>query len=292
MLKLAKISLKIPYEAKELLSDFLIGQNASAVSEDLDDNGPLTLSALFPIEFDIEPIMESLYSYIEFINENIIEFEPGDVKVEHIDRSSWEIWKSVLKTVRAGEKVVISPPWERYKCTGDEVSIIINPSMAFGTGHHETTKVCISYIEKMIGKHSTGSLLDVGCGSAVLSIAAVKLGVDEAVAFDIDPIAVKESNENMARNGVGGRIMTYCGPIQCVRGKFDIVVANISVEAILLMKSELKSRLQADGRLILSGIPVMRMEEIESGIINEGFELLDKQVDGEWVGMFLKHAEK
>ena len=150
MLKLAKISLKIPYEAKELLSDFLIGQNASAVSEDLDDHGPLTLSALFPIEFDIEPIMESLYSYIEFINENIVEFEPGDVTVEHIDRSSWEIWKSVLKTVRAGEKVVISPPWERYKCTGDEVSIIINPSMAFGTGHHETTKVCISYIEKMI----------------------------------------------------------------------------------------------------------------------------------------------
>ena len=86
--------------------------------------------------------------------------------------------------------------------------------------------------------------------------------------------------------------MTYCGPIQCVKGKFNIVVANISVEAILLMKSELKSRLQADGRLILSGIPVMRMEEIESGIKNEGFELLDKQVDGDWVGMFLKHAEQ
>ena len=156
--------------------------------------------------------MESLYSYIEFINENIVEFEPGDVKVEHIDRSSWEIWKSVLKTVRAGEKVVISPPWERYKCTGDEVSIIINPSMAFGTGHHETTKVCISYIEKMIGKHRTGSLLDVGCGSAVLSIAAVKLGVDQAVAFDIDPIAVRESNENIARNGVGGQMYDLLRP--------------------------------------------------------------------------------
>ncbi len=290
MLKLSKISLQIPVEAKDLLSDFLLGQNAAAVSEDLDDNGPITLSALFPIEDDLEPIMDSLCSYIDFIRENIVDFEPGEIKVEHIDRSSWEIWKSVLKTVRAGEKVVISPPWEKYDCSEGEISIIINPSMAFGTGHHETTKVCISYIEKMVAEGKVGTILDVGCGSAILSIAAVKLGISEAIAFDIDPVAVKEANENRERNGVKDRIKTYCGPIRCINGSFDIVVANISVEAILLMKSELKTRLKADGRLILSGIPVMRMEEIESGIIKEGFELLDKQVDGEWVGMFLKHS--
>ena len=290
MLKLSKISLQIPDEAKDLLSDFLLGQNAAAVSEDLDDNGPLTLSALFPIEDDLEPIMDCLYSYIDFIRENIVDFEPGEIKVEHIDRSSWEIWKSVLKTVRAGEKVVISPPWEKYDCSEGEISIIINPSLAFGTGHHETTKICISYIEKMIAEGKINTLLDVGCGSAILSIAAVKLGISEAIAFDIDPVAVKEANENRERNGVKERIKTYCGPIQCINGTFDIVVANISVEAILLMKSELKSRLKADGRLILSGIPVMRMEEIVNGIVKEGFELLDKQVDGEWVGMFLKHS--
>ena len=193
MLKLSQISLQIPYEAKDLLSDFLMGQNAAAVSEDLNDNGPLTLSALFPIEDDLEPIMDNLYSYIEFIRENIVDFEPGTIKVEHIDRSSWEIWKSVLKTVRAGENVVISPPWEKYDCSGSEVSIIINPSMAFGTGHHETTKVCISYIENMVAKGSVNSLLDVGCGSAILSIAAVKLGISNAIAFDIDPRCSKRS---------------------------------------------------------------------------------------------------
>jgi len=289
MLKLSKISLEIPYEAKDLLSDFLIGQNASAVSEDLSDNGPVTLSALFPIDFDLEPIMESLHSYIDFIRENIVDFEPGNIKVEHIDRSSWEIWKSVLKTVRAGKNVVISPPWEKYECSEKEVSIIINPSMAFGTGHHETTKVCISYIEEMTEKGNIATLLDVGCGSAILSIAAVKLGVSEVIAFDTDPVAIKEANENKARNNVTDQIKTYCGPIQCVNGTYDVIVANISVEAILLMKSELKSRLGIDGRLILSGIPVMRMDELEKGIICEGFELLDKQIDGEWVGMFLKH---
>lgn len=289
MLKLSKITFEIPYEVKDLLSDFLIGQNATAVSEDINDNGPLVLSALFPIDDDLEPIMENLYSYIDFIKASIFDFKPGEIKVEHIDRSSWEIWKSLLKTVRAGKNVVISPPWEKHECSENEISIIINPSMAFGTGHHETTKVCISYIEKMTEDKSIDSLLDVGCGSAILSIAAAKLGVKEVVAFDTDPVALREVNENKARNSIGGQIKAYCGPIQCVKGTFDIVVANISVEAILLMKSELKSRLKPDGRLILSGIPVMRMEELERGITGEGFELLEKQIDGEWVGMFLKH---
>ena len=281
--------MQIPYEAKDLLSDFLLGQNASAISEDLDDNGPITLSALFPIEYDLEPIMGNLYEFIDFVKENIVDFEPGDIVVEHIDRSSWEIWKSLLKTVRAGNKVVISPPWEKYECKKDEVSIIINPSMAFGTGHHETTKMCISYIEQIAEENNTNSLLDVGCGSAILSIAAFKLGIKEVFALDTDPVAIKEANENKARNGISDQVLTYCGTIQCINNTFDTIVANISVEAILLMKSELKSRLKDDGRMILSGIPVMRMEELEDGIANEGFKLLDKKIDGEWVGMLFKH---
>ena len=281
--------MQIPYEVKDLLSDFLLGQNASAVSEDLDDNGPLTLSALFPIEDDLVPIMENLNNFIDFIKGNIVDFEPGNIKVEHIDRSSWEIWKNLLKTVRAGENVVISPPWEKYECSENEVSIIINPSMAFGTGHHETTKVCISYIEEMTENNKINSLLDVGCGSAILSISAVKLGVKEVIALDTDPVAIKEANQNKARNGITNQIMTYCGTIQCINYTFDTIVANISVEAILTMKSELKSRLNKDGRMILSGIPVMRMEELEKGITNEGFKLLDKHIDGEWVGMLFKH---
>jgi ribosomal protein L11 methyltransferase len=290
MLKLSKISLIVPYEAKDLLSDFLIGQNAEAVSEDLDNSDNVLLSALFSIELDLDPIMENLYDFIGFIKDNFVDFEPGRIKVEHIDKSSWEIWKSVLKTVRAGENVIITPPWEKYKCLENEKLIIINPSMAFGTGHHETTKVCISYIEKMVKNEGINSLLDVGCGSAILSIAAIKLGIKQAVAFDIDPIAIKEANENKSRNSVGDTIRTYCGPIQCVKGIYDIVVANISVEAILMMKSELKSRLNKNGRLILSGIPVMRMEELERGIVDAGFDIIDRQIDGEWVGMFLKHS--
>jgi len=290
MLKLSKISLIVPFEAKDLLSDFLIGQNAESVSEDLNESNNVLLSALFPIELDLEPIMENLYDYIGFIKDNIVDFEPGRVKVEHIDRSSWEIWKNVLKNVRAGKNVIISPPWDKYECIDNEKLIIINPSRAFGTGHHETTKVCISYIEKMVENEEINSLLDVGCGSAILSIAAIKLGIKQAVAFDIDPVAIKEANENKSRNGIGDNIKTYCGPIQCVKDLYDIVVANISVEAILIMKSELKSRLNKNGRLILSGIPVMRMEELERGIVDSGFNIIDRQIDGEWVGMLLKHS--
>lgn len=290
MLKLSKISINIPYEAKDLLSDFLIGQDAEAVAEDLSENGKVLLSALFPIELDLEPIIENLYGYISFLNENFSELNPGPIKVEHIDRSSWEIWKSELKTVRAGKTVVISPPWEKYTCSGREKLIVINPSMAFGTGHHETTKLCISYIEKILENNKFNTILDVGCGSAILSIAAVKLGIENAVTFDIDPIAISEANENRRRNGVGNRILTFCGPIRCVKNKYDIVVANISVEAILMMKSELKSSLNKKGRLILSGIPVMRISELERGIVEAGFDILDKETEGEWCGILLKHA--
>ena len=140
----------------------------------------------------------------------------------------------------------------------------------------------------MCNNNSFNSILDVGCGSAILSIAAVKLGVKNAVCFDIDPVAVKEAGENIERNNVGNEINHFCGLIQAVRGLYELIAANISVEAILLMKNELKSRLAQGGYLILSGIPVMRIEELKDGVINAGFTLFNEKTDGEWAAAVFK----
>ena len=287
MLKLAKISLTVPPEIKDLASDFFLGQEANAVSED-DIKGSFMVSALFPIDTDLEPIISNLNNYMCFLRDNLMDFKIDEVKVEHIDRSSWEVWRNELKRVKAGKKVYITPPWDLSKCDNNGHLIIINPSMAFGTGHHETTKLCIGYIEELMETNSFKSILDVGCGSAILSIAAIKLGVRNAVCFDIDPVAVKEAEENIDRNKLNGEIVGFCGFIQSVRGVFDLIVANISVEAILLMKHELKSRLNHNGYLILSGIPYMRKEELSSGIIDAGFILDRENTDGEWTGMVFK----
>jgi len=287
MLKLAKISLNVPPDIKDLASDFFLGQEAEAVSED-DIKGNFKVSALFPIDTDLEPIIKNLTDYMDFLKNNLRDFNIDEVKVEHIDRSSWEIWKNELKRVKAGKTVYITPPWDLSKCENNEHLIIINPSMAFGTGHHETTKLCIGYIEEISNSKKINSVLDVGCGSAILSIAAIKLGIGKAVCFDIDPVAVKEAGENIERNKVTDEIILFCGLIQCVNGLYDLIVANISVEAILMMKYELRSRLSHDGSLVLSGIPFMRKEELKKGIIDAGFTQIKENTDGEWTGMVFR----
>ena len=287
MLKLAKIALTVPPEIKDLASDFFLGLEAEAVSED-DVKGNFIVSALFPIDADLDPIIQKLTNYMDFLKNNLKDFDIDEIHVEHIDRSSWEIWRNELKRVRASTSILITPPWDLSSCGINEHLIVINPSMAFGTGHHETTKLCIEYIEELTNNNSFNSILDVGCGSAILSIAAVKLGVKNAVCFDIDPVAVKEAGENIERNNVGNEINHFCGLIQAVRGLYELIAANISVEAILLMKNELKSRLAQGGYLILSGIPVMRIEELKDGVINAGFTLFNEKTDGEWAAAVFK----
>lgn len=288
MFKMWKLKTTASNNVKDLISDFLIGLNALGVSEEPIDNEKFNISAIFPIETQLEPVIDKIKKYMEFLENQFNNIYTDGITVEQIDRSSWEIWKSVLKTVKASKKIVISPPWEKYEPKDQETSIVINPSMAFGTGHHETTKLCIQFIEALAEKNKFRSILDAGCGSAILSIAAIKLGFKEAIAFDIDPVAVKEAKENLIRNSVWDQIKIFCGYIESVKNKFHIIVANISVEAILLMKHSLKSKLKKDGFLILSGIPTMRKEETITGIKSVGFSIVQEKVDGEWVALLFR----
>ena len=293
MLKLSKISVNVPPGIKDYLSDFIFSLETTAVSEDGNNANGYTVSALFPIERDLEPIVNDLYEYMNFLNTNISEFEIDKIKIEHIDRSSWEIWKNELKRVRAGRTVLITPPWELNKCESHEHLIIINPSMAFGTGHHETTRLCIEYIEKLSELNKLNNMLDVGCGSAVLSIAGIKLGIKSAVCFDIDPVAVREARSNVKRNNETRSITYFCGSIGSLRGIYDLIVANISVEALILMGNEFYNLLSDTGYLVLSGIPSMRKTELTDGVGKAGFKVIEEKTDGEWTGIvFRKRIEQ
>jgi ribosomal protein L11 methyltransferase len=238
---------------------------------------------------DLNPVMGNLRNYLKFLKGNLPGIRIGAVKVEEIDRSSWVLWKNELKTVRASRRVVIRPPWEEYQPKGDEIVIEINPSMAFGTGHHETTRLCIQAMEEVFENVKVRNVLDIGCGSGILAISAVKLGADEAVGLDIDPVAVQEAKNNSERNSVSHKIKLFCGYLEGVKGKFDFIVANISVEAILFMKNELKLKLKEEGKLLVSGIPYARGNEVVSGLKGAGFILERELRDGEWVAFLFKH---
>ncbi|HZX13143.1 MAG TPA: 50S ribosomal protein L11 methyltransferase, partial [Thermodesulfobacteriota bacterium] len=239
LFKVRKLSLRVSEEAKSLVSDYLLGLDAMGVAEDIIEGEGFDVSAYFSIEMDLNPIMVSLNDYLVFLENNLIGFRAGNITVEEIDRTNWEVWKNELKTVKASRRIVIRPPWEEYLPKEGERVIEINPSMAFGTGHHETTRLCIQAMEEIIENGKVKNVLDVGCGSGILAISAVKLGAYEAIGLDIDPVAVEEARRNIARNSVSHKVKLLCGYLEGVKGKYDLIVANIFAEAILLMKKEL-----------------------------------------------------
>lgn len=284
MFKFRRLALEVSEGARSLVSDFLLGLDSMGVAEDiLEDKGVIEISAYFPRETDLRPVMEGLKSYTGFLEENLSGISIGNIRVEEIDRSSWEVWRQVLKTVRASERVVIRPPWEEYVSKDDEIVIEINPSMAFGTGHHETTRLCIRAIEEILQNTRVERVLDVGCGSGILAISAVKLGAGEAIGLDTDPVAVKEAKRNAVENSVSDRVRLFCGYIDSVKGEFDLIVVNISAEVVFLIRGELRSRLKKGGRLIVSGVSNARRNEVVSGLEGVGFILEKETMDGEWM---------
>lgn len=286
MLKYKKLTLRVSEEAKSLVSDFLLGlEDATSVAEDIIEGEGFEVSAYFPKKTDLSPVIENLRNYLSFLEKDLPGFRWGNIKIEDIDLSSWVLWKQELKTVRAGRRVVVRPPWEKYSSKDGEVAIEINPSMAFGTGHHETTRLCIQAMEEILENANVKNVLDVGCGSGILSIAAIKLGANDVTGLDIDPVAVEEAKKNSENNSVSHKIKLFCGNIEVLKGKFDLIVANISVESILLMKNELRLRLNGSGKLLVSGIPISRRDEAVSGLEKGGFIFERELRDGDWVAI-------
>ncbi|MGQ0793244.1 MAG: 50S ribosomal protein L11 methyltransferase [Deltaproteobacteria bacterium] len=288
MFKFRKLTIVVSDNIKSLVSDLLLGLDAIGVSEDVIDGreGEETLVVgYFPKEIQITGVVESLREYIKFLGENFTAVHSGDVEIEEIDRSSWETWRQRLKTVRASRRVIIRPPWEEYSPQEGEMVIEINPSMAFGTGHHETTRLCIRAIEELGESRKIGRALDVGCGSGILSIAALKLGAAEATGVDNDPIAITESEENAARNGVS--LGLVCGYLEGIEGEFDLIVMNISAEVSYLLRYEIKSRLGAGGAVIVSGVGFARRDEVVSAYLKASYTLDREMQDGEWMAFVM-----
>lgn len=280
---MSQLTFEASEEAAPLLSDFLLGLGSEGVAEDIKGDGIYRLSAYFPMEADLTSIIKNVGEFSALLEDTVPGAKVGSIRVEHIDRSSWEVWKTVLKKIRVGKRIIIVPPWEGHVPEGGEIVIEINPSLAFGTGHHETTRLCIEAIEELAGGDGLKSMLDVGCGSGILAITASKLGIGKITAFDTDPVAIRESRKNAARNSVLDKINFFCGDIRSVRWEYDLIVANVYLEPILSMSEELKSRLAEGGRLVVSGIPYIRREEALEGLLRTGFEFNKEFREGDWV---------
>lgn len=202
-----------------------------------------------------------------------------------VDDEDWkDKWKENFKPTRVTDKLVIKPTWEQYEASEGEVVLQLDPGMAFGTGTHETTSLCLKLIEKYLGeKPQDKKVLDVGCGSGILSIAAALLGCSEALGIDIDEDAVQVANENVELNGVSHKVKIQPGDlIKGIDFKGDIIVANLMADLVAELAESAKAHLEQGGVFISSGILIEKKDMVADAVKAAGFDIVEIVEDGEW----------
>lgn len=206
-----------------------------------------------------------------------------ELTIRFVAEEDWaNAWKQHFKPQRIGQRIVIKPSWEDYAPEPGDLVIEMDPGMAFGTGLHATTRLCLRALEAHLQPGET--LADIGTGSGILAIGGVLLGATSAVATDIDPLAVRIAQENIERNQLVGRVRADIADLPPV-GPFDMVVANILPDVILAMAEELIAATRPGGLLIVSGIIEARADDVRLGLQERGVTLLQTCVEGEWVAI-------
>lgn len=190
-------------------------------------------------------------------------------------------WKKYFNPIPVGEKLLIRPSWRDDYDSGNRKVLSIDPGLAFGTGGHETTRLCLEMCEKYLKEGD--SVLDVGCGSGILGIATLLLGAKEAVGVDIDATAVRTAKENAEINGVGDKFTAICGSFtEKVEGKYDIVLANIVADAIMFLSEGVKDFMKDDAVYVMSGIIDTRAEEVKMSV-SRHFDIIEEHLENGWV---------
>lgn len=281
-----RLTIELPEKMAAPVSDLLLGLEAGAVSEEQREYGKLLIHAYFKEETDIAGIITTVKEFSTLFDKNADSIR---FTTRYIDQADWEGWKSYLKPVRASRRIVIKPPWEKgYQAEQGTEVVEINPGNAFGTGHHETTRMCVSYLDEIIEKSPGGSVLDVGCGSGILAICSIKLGAGISFCTDIDFKAAREAILNSARNTISDKVKVWCGSVDCTRKKFDVVVSNTSRDTLISMKDGLRDRLLPLGHLIVSGIQASEKQEIAEIYTNSGYDMVSGKIEGGWAGLLFR----
>ncbi|HET6638265.1 MAG TPA: 50S ribosomal protein L11 methyltransferase [Gemmatimonadota bacterium] len=210
----------------------------------------------------------------------------GDVRTREVDEADWaESWKDHFHVLHVGQRLVVKPSWRKHRRTGDEVVIDLDPGMAFGTGLHPTTRLCLQAIEDRAERGPLGRTLDVGCGSGILAIAAVKLGATRVLGVDIDPIAIEATEANARHNRVGKRIRAREGSIPTAEGPFDTVLANLIAGILVELAPHLAGELVASGTLIASGIFIDREAAASAALESVGLRVARRWQESDWVAL-------
>lgn len=217
-------------------------------------------------------------------------FDPSPAEFEYkeiFEKDYIDEWKKYYKPTKIGERIVIKPSWEEYQTKQDEVIIEIDPGGAFGSGTHETTRMCTEFLDAYVNENST--VFDIGCGSGILGIAAAKLGAKAVIAGDIDENAVVTSIENVERNNVSDIMTVKQGDLfEVVDGKADVIVANIIADIIMMITPNIHKFMHEDSIFISSGIINLKLAKVLETFENNNLEIVEVKQQGEWAAVACK----
>ena len=236
----------------------------------------------FSSEEDINEKISEIEKRLDYVKS--LDLDTGTLEIfkKEVKQENWENeWKKYFNVQKVSNSIVIKPSWEEYTPKAGEKIIDIDPGMAFGTGTHETTRMCINAIEKYMKKGD--SLIDIGCGSGILSIAAAHLGAQKVVAVDLDRLAVKVSKENVELNGFSNTIDVRYGDLtDVIDEKADVIVANIIADIIAKLSENIADFMKDGGYFISSGIINDKKDFVVSKLKENNFEIVEEKNDGEW----------
>jgi ribosomal protein L11 methyltransferase len=218
-----------------------------------------------------------------------IDFGSLEDTVRTVDGDAWlEVWKEHFRPIHLG-RIVVVPEWIDYAPQEGEKVVLLDSNMAFGTGEHETTSMCVELLQDYLTDHSV--CIDVGCGSGILGISAVKLGAKHAYLTDIDPVAVDSANHNGALNGVAEKItVSHSNLLDENNVTGDIILANITAEVLVLLSPSIPKYLKEGGVVILSGIIHDRSDMVKEAFKAQGLRIEKERCKGEWHALVLRRA--
>ncbi len=300
--KWLKVEISAPSELMDALGNFLTETGAQGVfQESLTPQTPgdfpepiieEILKAYFPQDSRTEKRLAALEKYIDSLHEIFPESEKPSFTLENISDPDWgEQWKKYFKPIRVSNNIIVKPTWERYTPSGRDIVIEIDPGMAFGTGQHPSTRMCMEAIENIIMKDRSikeWKVLDVGCGTGILGITAAKMGAQDVICVDIDKKAVEIAAENAAINNVKSSLRILNKNVVAIDKPRNLIIANLTAKLLLTLRPNLIQLLLPEGYMIISGIIEQDIKIIEEQFIADTLTIYQVITEKEWVCCILK----